>query len=115
MYHAVMQGHDVGMAKMGALRKHLRQIQHELDSMDKLQEAKIDNNYRDALIELQEDLNYADYSMYTWMEEFKADSAKEDKNRRLTYLESEKIKVEKVRENILAGLKRADSLLKAER
>lgn len=115
LYHAVMQGHDVGMAKMGALRKHLRQIQHELDSMDKLQEAKIDNNYRDALIELQEDLNYADYSMYTWMEEFKADSAKEDKNRRLTYLESEKIKVEKVRENILAGLKRADSLLKAER
>lgn len=114
LYHQVMQGHDVGMAKIGALRKHLRQIQHELDSMNKLPARKIDKTYRDALIGLQEDLNYADYSMNTWMTEFKADSAREDKDKRLSYLESEKIKVEKVRENILTGMERADSLLKAE-
>lgn len=112
LYHEVMQGHDIGMAKMGRLRGHLKRIQHELDSLNKLSEKKPDQNYQQTLIDLQEELNYADYSMYTWMGEFKADSAKEDKTKRLAYLESEKIKVNKVKENILNGLQRADSLLK---
>ena len=112
LYHEVMQGHDIGMAKMGKLRKHLKQIQHELDSIAKLPSKKIDQRYQQALIDLQEDLNYADYSMYTWMDEFKADSAKDDKTERLSYLESEKVKVEKVKESILNSMQRADSLLK---
>src|SRR5687767_1583700 len=87
LYHEVMQGHDIGMARMGKLRKHLRQIQHELDSIAKLPSKKIDQRYQQALIDLQEDLNYADYSMYTWMDEFQADSAKDDKSKRLAYLE----------------------------
>jgi hypothetical protein len=112
LYHEVMQGHDIGMAKMGKLRKHLKQIQHELDSLTKLPSKKIDPRYRQALIDLQEDLNYADYSMYTWMDEFQADSAKDDESKRLAYLESEKVKVEKVKESILNSMQRADSLLK---
>jgi paraquat-inducible protein B len=112
LYHEVMQGHDVAMAKMGRLRKHLKQIQHELDSLTKLPSKKIDQRYQQALIELQEDLNYADHSMYTWMDEFKADSAKDDKSKRLPYLEAEKVKVEKVKKSIFNSMQRADSLLK---
>lgn len=112
LYHEVMQGHDIGMAKMGKLKRHLKEIQQELDSLNKLPATKIDEDYQQTLIDLQEELNYADYSMFTWMGEFKADSAKDDKAKRLAYLESEKIKVEKVKEYILTGLQRADSLLK---
>jgi uncharacterized membrane-anchored protein YjiN (DUF445 family) len=112
LYHEVMQGHDIGMAKMGKLKKQLKQVQHELDSIAKLPAKKIDQNYQQALIDLQEDLNYADYGMYTWMDEFQADSAKDDKAKRLAYLESEKVKVEKVKESILTSMQRADSLLK---
>jgi hypothetical protein len=111
LYQQVIHGHDIGMAKMGRIRKYLKQIQQELDSLNKLPEKSIDENYQQALIELQEDLNYADHSMYTWMNEFKADTFTNDKAKRLGYLESEKIKVEKVKENILNGLQRADSLL----
>lgn len=112
LFHEVMQGHDIGMARMGKVRGYLKQIQSELDSLARIPGNKLDENYQEALIDLQEDLNYADYSMYTWMDEFEADSAKTDKAKRLAYLESEKIKVEKVKENILSGLQRADSLLK---
>jgi hypothetical protein len=114
LYHEVMQGHDIGMAKMSKLRKHLSQVQLELDSIKKLPSKNINAGYQQALLELQEELNYADQAMFTWMGEFKVDSARTDKEKRLVYLESEKLKVEKVRDNILKSLQRGDSLLKKE-
>lgn len=110
LYHDVMQGHDIGMAKMSTLRKQINKVQHELDSINKLSAKKIDQQYKQALIDLQEDLSYADNAMFTWMQEFEVDSARSDKDKRLAYLESEKIKVGKVRDNILNSLRRADSL-----
>jgi paraquat-inducible protein B len=112
LYHDVMQGHDVGMAKIGKVRKYLDQIQHALDSLKKLPAKNIDAKYRQALTDLQEDLSYADFSMNKWMEEFKLDSAKDNSGLRIKYLQSEKEKVTKVKDGILTGLQRADSLLK---
>jgi hypothetical protein len=112
LYHDVMEGHDIGMAKIGQLRKFLGQIQHLLDSMQKLPAKNIDEKYQQSLIDLQEDLNYADYSMNTWMEEFKADSGTGNTDLRVKYLQHEKEKVTKVKESILGSLQRADSLLK---
>jgi hypothetical protein len=111
LYHDVMEGHDTGMAKIGKLRKYLGQVQKALDSINKLPSAKQDKQYQQALLDLQEDLNYADYSMNTWMEEFKIDSARNNAALRIRYLEEEKGKVTKVKENILGSLHRADSLL----
>jgi hypothetical protein len=111
LYHDVMEGHDIGMAKMGTLRKQLNKVQHELDSLSKLPSKKIDQRYKQALLDLQEELNYADHAMFTWMQEFVVDSAISDKDKRLLYLESERVKVQKVRDNILNSLQRADSLL----
>ena len=61
---------------------------------------------------IQEDLNFAEYSMNTWMEEFIPDSAKDNPEGRLTYLKTEHEKVEKVKNNIQLSLQRADSLFK---
>ena len=110
LYHDVMQAHDVGMAKMGEIRRQQNKVQHELDSLHKLPVGKADESRKRALLNLQEELAYADHAMFTWMQEFDVDSAKADKNKRLEYLESEKVKVQKVKENILNSLQRADSL-----
>ena len=111
LYHEVMQGHDIGMAKMSALRKYQRQVKDQLDSMRIVPPQKLNQQYQQAMIDLLEELNYADYAMFKWMEEFKVDSAADNEQKRLAYLESEKPKVEMVKHNILNSLRRADSLL----
>jgi hypothetical protein len=112
LYKEVMEGHDIGMAKIGRIRKAIEKTKKSLDSLNKLPRNKLDPNYQQALIDLQEDLNYANYAMDTWMDEFKVDSAKGNAELRIRYLEAEKDKVNKVKDAILNGLKRADSLLK---
>jgi hypothetical protein len=110
LFHEVMNGHDIGMARMGRVSKYLARIQHALDSINKLPETKIDADYQQSLIDLQEDLNYAEYGMNTWMDGFKIDSAKGDMEKRIQYLQGEKEKVMKVKEAILGALQRADSI-----
>ena len=110
LFHEVMNGHDIGMARMGRVSKYLTQIQHALDSINKLPETKLDATYQQSLIDLQEDLNYAEYGMSSWMDGFKIDSAKGDMEKRIQYLEGEKEKVMKVKEAILGALQRADSI-----
>ena len=111
LYKEVMDGHDIGMARIGRVKKAISKTQHKLDSLNKLSKNKIDPKHQQALIDLQEDLNYADYAMFKWMDEFENDSAKGNAELRIRYLESEKDKVNKVKDAILNGLKRADSLL----
>lgn len=111
LYHEVMEGHDIGMAKIGQVKKYLNQVKHLRDSVGKLPASKVDETYQQNLMDMEEDLNYADYSMFTWMEEFKADTLKDNKEQRIKYLEAEKEKVMKVKESILGSIHRADSIL----
>lgn len=111
LHHEVMEGHDVGMAKIGRLRKYIGQIQQQEDSIGKLPAAKQDQQYLQALAALKADLDAADKGMNTWMEEYNNDSAKGNEALRLQYLESEKGKVTRVKDQILDALNRADSLL----
>ena len=110
LFKEVMEGHNLAMARMIKINKYLTQIQKKLDSINKLPVAKINKEYQQILIDLQEDLNYAENGMNTWMEEFKIDSLKENSDKRIQYLETEKIKVEKIKEAIMSGLQRADSI-----
>jgi len=112
LYKEVMEGHDIGMARIRRVEKAILKTQQQLDSLNKLSKNKIDPNHQQALIDLLEELNYANNAMNKWMNEFKFDSAKGNLELRIPYLESEKDKVNKVKEAILNGLKRADSLLK---
>src|SRR5262245_1072112 len=56
----VMDGHDFAMARMMKISKYPKQIKNNLDSISKLPAKKIDENYQQTLIDLQEDLNYAE-------------------------------------------------------
>jgi hypothetical protein len=112
LFQLVMDGHDVGMAKMGKIKSYQQQAQKALDSIRNLPASPQKERLQQAYMDIQEDLNFAEYSMNTWMDEFNLDSARDNPEERLTYLKSEQEKVDKVKGNILLSLQRADSLFK---
>ena len=115
LFDEVKAGHDEVMPKMGKVRGAQARAKVMLDSLAKLpakaQDAAVD--LKKKLETLVNDLNYADFAMDKWMTEFNMDSAVNNLEMRLKYLESEKGKVTKVKEAILGGLAKADSLFKA--
>jgi hypothetical protein len=111
----VDDGHIQGMAKMGKLTLAEQTARRMLDSIAKLP-AKARNAaepLRIKLDSLQKELSYAENAMEKWMKEFNRDSAINDAQKQIDYLANEKLKVSKVKEAILTGLQRADSVLKA--
>lgn len=112
LYHDVMKGHDAGMAKVGKLRKNINETQHRLDSLARLPAKKINTAYKQSLIDLQTALNNANNEMNSWMDSFKVDSASNNTELRIKYLQGEKDKVTVVKEHIFSALQQADSVLK---
>jgi len=112
LFHEVMEGHDAGMAKMSKLRKKINETQRLLDSLDKVSAKKINAAYKTSLTGLQTALKNANDEMTGWMDSFKADSANDNKEQRIKYLQGEKEKVTVVKEHIFSALQQADSLLK---
>ncbi len=110
----VMDGHNIGMAKMGKLTRAEQTTRRLLDSIDKLpaKAKQAAAPLRTKLDSLQKDLSYAEFAMNKWMEEFNMDSAVNNVKERIDYLGSEKMKVSKVKEAILGSLQKADSILK---
>jgi hypothetical protein len=115
LYTDVMDGHNVGMAKMSKIRALQAEVKKVLDSIASLparaQQAAAP--FKTKLDSLTTDLSYAEMAMDKWMSEFKMDSAKNNIEERIKYLTEEKLKVGKVKEAILGSLQKADSLLKA--
>jgi TolA-binding protein len=110
----VMEGHNLAMAKISKLHETKNQIQQVLDSISKLPSDAQKNSvhYRTQLDSALNRLTLADVGMDKWMSEFNMDSASNDAEKRMKYLESEKIKVSAVKNEILSSLKNADSLIK---
>jgi hypothetical protein len=110
----VMDGHNIGMAKMGRLTRAEQTTRRLLDSIAKLPEKarKAAEPLKVQLDSLQKDLSYAEFAMNKWMDEFNVDSAVNNLNDRISYLEEEKLKVTKVKEAILGSLQKADSIIK---
>jgi paraquat-inducible protein B len=112
LYHDVMKGHDAGMARVGKLRKNINETQRLLDSLNKLAAKNINTSYKQSLTNLKTALNNTNNEMNTWMDGFKVDSATNNTELRIKYLQEEKEKVTVVKEHILSALQQADSLLK---
>ena len=111
----VMDGHNIGMAKMGRLTRAEQTTRRLLDSIAKLpaKARQAAEPLKIKLDSLQKELSYAEFAMNKWMDEFNMDSAVDNAKERIKYLEEEKLKVTKVKEAILSSLQKADSLLKA--
>ncbi len=106
--------HITGMSKMGRLTKAEQTTRRLLDSIENLpsKAKQVAMPLKVKLDSLQKELSYAEMAMNKWMQEFNMDSAINNKEERIRYLESEKMKVAKVKDAILNGLEKADSLLK---
>lgn len=105
----VMEGHNVAMAKISKLHETKNEIQHVLDSIAKL---RADGDYKTLLDSALNRLTRADDAMEKWMSEFNMDSASNDTEKRIKYLESEKVKISAVKDEIINSLQNADSLIK---
>ncbi len=114
LMNEVMEGHNIGMAKMSKLNETKNKIQQVLDSISKLP-THLQKSFTQYKMELDSTFNrltFANYAMDKWMEEFNMDSAANDEEKRIEYLESEKTKISKVNEAMISSLQKADSLLK---
>lgn len=109
----VMDGHNIAMAKMGKLTRLEQQTRHLIDSIGKLpakaQEATA--SYKTKLDGLQKDLSNAESAMNKWMNEFSMDTLANDMEQKVKYLESEKDKVNNVKEAVLGSIQKADSII----
>ena len=112
---AVLEGHDVGMAKYGKLKKMQSEMALMMDSLGRLpgKSKEAAAALRTKAEEVSKDLVNAINGMDKWMGEFNLDSARDNVEQRIKYLTTEKWKVDQLKESILGSLARADSLLKA--
>jgi hypothetical protein len=110
----VMNGHDVGMSKMGKLSSMQNRVQNVIDSIEKLpgKTKTALAPYKTKLVQTLQNLKSAKAGMEKWMDEFNMDSAVNNMEQRIKYLRDEKWKVSEVKENILTSLQKADSLVK---
>lgn len=115
LFDEVMQGHDAAMPKMNKLARLQRETKAAIDSLSKLPQAAKKNAaaYKAQLDSLLKDLDYADFAMNKWMQEFKHDSLKNNEKERINYLQSEKEKVNKMKDAVLNSLQKADSIFAA--
>jgi hypothetical protein len=111
LQNEVIAGHDIGMAKMPKLKRTRDAVDHKLDSLRSVPAAKIDSAYTQGLQEVRNLLIDAEGHMNNWMENFKLDSASDNLDIRIKYLEGEKATVTVVKDKILNSLQRADSIL----
>jgi hypothetical protein len=110
LFQAVMDQHDVAMSKMGKLAGYRRQIDQKIDSLKKVKSPGAEDKSR-QLTTLGTEITTAEEKMNTWMKEFSIDSAQDNIERRMEYLGSENTKVTKVKDEILAVVAKADSVL----
>jgi hypothetical protein len=110
----IMAGHDASMARMNKLSVFKAKVQHAIDSIEALPEKakKASEAFKVTLDSIQAKMNAAEESMNKWMDEFNMDSLENNMAERIKYLESEKLKVSNVRDDIYNSTNKADSLLK---
>ena len=111
---SVDEDHIIGMSKMGRLTRAEQTTRRLLDSIAKLpaKARQAAEPFNMELESLQKELSDAESAMDKWMVEYKEDSMLTNVDERVKYLSSEKLKVTKVKEAILSGLQKADSLIK---
>lgn len=110
LYKAVMEGHDVAMARMGDIVRYKTLLQSKADSL------KAAANHDTVLLAGFEttvkDLDYAEELMNKWMREFEPDDAGTTEPEMVAFYTKEKEKVDTVKVRMFRSLDKAQELLK---
>jgi hypothetical protein len=110
LMEAVMEAHNEAMPKKGKVTGYLKPADQKIDSVSKIRSSdarQTEAAYRDV----RSKLKVAEDGMNKWMNEFRADSAQNETDVRISYLTEEKRKMEQIRDQTLEALKQADSVL----
>ena len=110
----IMADHGTGMAKLNKVSAAQGLVQHIIDSIGKLpeKERKLLSAPINDLDSLLTQLRSAENGMNLWMDAFNMDSLANKPDERIQYLESERKKTAKIKEELISSLQKADSLLK---
>ncbi|MCC7524244.1 MAG: hypothetical protein IT250_05450 [Chitinophagaceae bacterium] len=101
LYKAAMDGHDVGMAKMGELSRYRHLIEQKIDSLTaKKVKAKLLHPLDSAL----KALSGAEEGMHLWMQEFDPDKAGSTETEKVQFYRLEKEKIDSVNARILESI-----------
>lgn len=109
--HDVLEGHDQAMARIAKLSKSSKRVQQLIDSLANIPVSRKDQSLEQQLNSIQKELAEAHQSMNEWMDGFKLDSLKGQKDARVLYLEAELLKVNSMKNKMLMALEKSDSLL----
>lgn len=111
----VMAVHDEVMPKMEeimALELEAQQQIKQLDSLAKINPKQANATQKQQLDSLVVQLNKADDAMTHWMQEFDGQMKSKTDEEKITYLKSEKDKIDAVRDQMLGSINKGKELLK---
>lgn len=115
LYKSVLALHDAAMPKMGKIMGLKKMAKEKMDSL-----AALPDREKQTGIQIQIDryqglfnqLTAAEKGMNDWMEAFNPDPAGEDQAAKIRYFESEKLKAQKMKDDIFIALDSAAAILK---
>jgi len=110
LYKAVMEVHDVAMARMGEMIRYKKLLRQQADSIKGLKDH--DTALVEGLENAAKDLNDAEELMNKWMQEFDPDAAGTTEKDMTAYYSREKEKVDTVKVRIFSSLEKAQQLVK---
>lgn len=104
LYKEVMEGHDIGMAKMGEIARYQKLVEQKRDSLQTI------NSKKDLQILLDSvlwDLSAAEEWMSRWMQDFEPDKAGSTETEKISFYRNEKEKIDTVNALIFRSIERA--------
>ncbi|HTN05194.1 hypothetical protein [Agriterribacter sp.] len=108
LYKAAMEGHDVGMAKMGEIARYQKLIKQKTDSLAAL---KSKAALQPALDSALQELTYAEELMNRWMQDFDPDKAGSTETEKISFYRGEKEKIDTVNARIFKSIERAKQVV----
>ena len=108
----VMAIHDEVMPKMGDINAEIQRLNAELEELRNRE--NVDPSRVEAIKEAVSNLEEADQSMRMWMRNYAKDYVKQKdhmtEEEKVTYLQAERTRVQKVKDSMLGSLEQARSL-----
>ncbi|MCO5236868.1 MAG: hypothetical protein M9933_11430 [Chitinophagaceae bacterium] len=108
LYKATMEGHDIGMAKMGEMMRCQKLVQQRIDSVSNLKNQ--DSQIADLDSALKS-LNDAEEQMNRWMQDFEPDKAGDTEEEKVLFYKDEKAKIDTVNARIFRSIDHAKRVL----
>ncbi|HRN56802.1 MAG TPA: hypothetical protein PLL71_10140 [Agriterribacter sp.] len=108
LYQSAMEGHDLGMAKMGEIARYQQLIKQRTDSLAALKNKAALLPALDSALEA---LTHAEELMNRWRQDFDPDNAGSTEAEKVSFYRSEKEKIDTVNARIFKSLEKAKQVV----